>query len=137
MRIRSLPSRIGLPSFTSAAGAAGCVCSVGPVVAGPLAAVGLGGLAAVLHGILVLVLAPLNLLLLGRGFSRHRDPKGLLVAGTGVLLIYMHFLGDDGFPAVGLRLQTHVDSLIYIGAALLIAGALLDWRAQRRPVAFQ
>ena len=133
MRIRSLPSRIGLPSLTSAAGAAGCVCSVGGVITGPLAAVGLGGLAAVLHVMLLLVVAPLNLLLLGRSFSRHRDPKGLLVGGTGVLLIYMHFRGG-GFAAIPGPAR---DSFIYIGAALLIAGALLDWRAQRRPVAFQ
>ena len=127
----NIPTRLGLPPLTSSGGIAGCACGFGSAAAGPLAAVGLGGVGLVLHLMLAVIVAPLNLILLARNFSRHHDPKGLLVAGTGALLIYVHFLVG------GLYEEAHVQSFIFTGVALLIAGAVLDWRAQRRPAAFQ
>ena len=124
--ILDIPKRFGLPSLTSSGGVAGCACGFGSTAAGPLAAVGLGGAGLVLHAMLAVVVAPLNLVLLARSFSRHHDPKALLVAGSGALLIYLHFL------AGGLYAEAHVQPFIYTGVALLMAGALLDWRARRR-----
>ena len=129
--MQKIPTRFGLPSLTSSGGVAGCACGFGSAAAGPLAAIGLGGVALVLHGLLAVVVAPLNLILLARSFSRHHDPKGLLVAGSGALLIYVHFLVEQ------LQVGAYVQSFIYTGVALLIAGALLDWRARQRPAAFQ
>ena len=120
------PTRFGLPSLNSAAGVVGCACGATNSIAAPLGAVGLGGAALGLH-LMLLALAPLNLLLLGPSFRRHRDPKGLLVASIGILFIFGHLVDP-----IHLRFGAPVE--IYAGVALLAIGAVLDWRAKRRPV---
>ena len=123
-------TRFGLVSYPGLSKAAvipcAGVCAAYPVLGAPLAplvALGLGGSVAVLHGFLW-VLAPLNLVLLGLNFRRHRNPWGLVAAGIGTLLILSalggHFLG--AIP----------HELIYPGLGFFAVGVLIDWWTLRR-----
>ncbi len=126
--MRSIFSRLGLPSLTSAAGVgtAGMCASGSAMLAGPLGTAVLGGSAWAVHLTAGLVLAPVSLLMLARSFARHRQPLGLLIAGTGLLLMVIHYLSH-------FHQGTHGDEpFMYTGAVLLIIGATVDWRAQRR-----
>ncbi|MGQ0548497.1 MAG: MerC family mercury resistance protein [Armatimonadota bacterium] len=70
-------------------------------------------------------MAPASLVMLVRSFARHRRPLGVGIAGTGVLLMVVHYVSHiyDG---------THGDEpLMYTGAVLLALGAFIDWRAGR------
>lgn len=140
--MRSLIARTGPGVGTGLAKAAtvpSCaMCAAYPVLAGPLAAAGLFGAGVILHNLLV-VLAPLNLVFLGITYRLHRQPRGLIVAAAGVLLIMLH-LAFHVIPwshpimrafhpyefEVGM-------SFIWLGMTLLLAGVVMDWRAQRRP----
>jgi RNA polymerase sigma-70 factor (ECF subfamily) len=140
-RIRALLARWGVPSASSlkAVTAPACVvCGVGNAAFGPLAAFGL-------HGILW-ALGPLNLVLLWRSFQQHRNPAALVLATAGVLLIFLHLTShavdiDSTLLRAAVDVSGRVplgDYVIHpnmgnipIGTALLLAGMLLDWRAQK------
>jgi adenylate cyclase len=107
------------------------------------------GAATVLH-MSLLALAPINLILLWRGFVAHRNRLGLLVGSAGVLLIFIHMLAHFVSPVmvVALRFQLGLPPgwegivirildfdvsllLTQVGAALLVAAVLIDWLARR------
>lgn len=102
------------------------VCAGYPLVIGPLVAAGIIGSGMSLHALLP-VLAPLNVWLLQTSFLEHRKPLGLVLAIASIPFIVAHmaghfFLGGDEGVLLG---------LIWAGAALLVAGLAVDWRAQR------
>ena len=115
--------RLGFVSASSMTVPCAGVCAAYPVFGAPLAAVGLGAVGIALHGALWFV-APLNMVFLWTHYRRHRDPTAMLVAGPGVLLILMALVAHF--------LQAIPHNLIWSGLALLGAGALIDWRAQKR-----
>lgn len=140
--MRSLNARTGLgvgAGLTKAATVPACAaCAAYPLIAAPLAAVGLFGIAAVLHNMLVF-LAPLNLIFLTRTYRRHRRPWALGLATVGVLFILGH-LAFHVIPSGHAVMQALYPyeyevgmAFIWIGMLLLAAGAALDWRASRRP----
>ena len=100
----------------------GVACAGAVPLAGTLAALGLAGLGAVLHGLLAFV-APLNAAIIGAGFLRHRKPLALLVAGAGLLVLAVH--GATHFEPVTDTLSAS------IGVGLLIVATALDWREVR------
>ncbi len=136
LRRFGLVSAAAAPTLTRAATVPSCaVCAGWSVLGAPLASIGLMGTAIVLHELLV-ILAPLNLVLLWRTFRQHRQPQGLVVASVGVLFILMHLTSHvvpRGYPILWV-LRALSMPLIWVGTTLLVAGALLDWRVQRRPV---
>jgi adenylate cyclase len=98
------------------------------LVLGPLAALGLVGAAGSLH-ILLPVLAPLNLWLLWDSFRQHRKAGGLVLAVLSMPFIVAHMLGHYVFRGN----EDLLLGLIWAGAVFLIAGILVDWRAQHSP----
>jgi len=70
------------------------------------------------------VFAPLNLVLLARGYRRHRHLAGVVLGGLGTVSILIHLFGHTQ--------QRNILTLIWGGTALLAAGALADRRAERR-----
>ena len=121
--MRDLLARAGSASLPGVTVPSVGVCSAYPVLGAPLAAVGLGSVVIALH-MALWFLAPLNLVLMWVHFRRHRDPRGMLASGLGIVFIMIalsaHFL--HAIP----------HDLIWVGLALLGAGALVDWRAQGR-----
>lgn len=128
--MRSLLARFGLVSPADAAKAASvpvcAVCAAYPLAIGPLLAAGVIGSATSLHLALPL-LAPLNVWLLCASFREHGRALGLVLAMLSIPFILAHmaghvFLGGDEAVLLG---------LIWMGGGLLIAGLVVDWRAQR------
>lgn len=100
----------------------GVACAGAASIAGPLAALGLTGVGAVLHGLLAFV-APLNVVIISAGFRRHRKPLALILAGVGLLVLAVH--GASHFEPL-------TDSVTaWIGVGLLIVATALDWREVR------
>lgn len=97
-------------------------CAGAVQLAGPLAALGLAGLGAVLHGLLALV-APLNVAIIWLGFRRHGKPLALLLASLGLLFLVVH--GATHFAPTPDTLSA------WVGVGLLIGATALDWRALR------
>lgn len=98
-------------------------CGASPVIAPIFAAAGLSAVSFVIHQALW-VFAPVNLALLVRGYRRHRHPAGLALGALGTLSIGVHLFGHT--------LQRNILPLIWGGTLLLIAGTLLDRRAELR-----
>ena len=96
-------------------------CGASPVIAPIFAAAGLAAVSFVIHQALW-VFAPLNLALLVRGFRRHRDVGGIAVGALGTLAIMLHLVGHTA--------DRNILPLIWGGTALLVAGSLLDRRAE-------
>lgn len=141
--MRSILSRVGLGTgaglATKAATVPSCaVCAAYPMLAGPLTAAGLFGVGVVLHNLLV-VLAPLNLVFLATTYRLHRRPWGLATAGIGVAFILAHLafhVIPQRHPIMRVLHPYEYQvgmAFIWIGMVLLVVGAVLDWRAQRRP----
>lgn len=124
--LRKLLPPLGLASWTGATRAAavptGVACAGAVQLAGPLAALGLAGLGAVLHGMLALV-APLNVAIIWFGFRRHGKPLALLLAGLGLFFLVVH--GATHFGPTPDTLSA------WVGVGLLIGATALDWRAPR------
>lgn len=114
-RATNIASAATVPSFI--------ICGASPIFVPLFASLGLAGLGFVLHRGLWL-LAPLNLLLLWRRFRRHRRPAGLLLAGAGTVLIWLHLLGHN--------FGRTILPLIWLGTAFLVAGATANYLAERR-----
>lgn len=96
-------------------------CGASPVIAPLFAAAGLSVVSVVIHQALW-VLAPLNLAFLIRGYRRHRHVAGLVLGTLGTVSIAIHLVGHT--------LQQNILLLIWAGTILLVAGALLDRRAE-------
>jgi len=122
LRRRSPPTGLGFWTGATRAAAVptGVACAGALQLAGPLAALGLTGLGTVLHGLLAVV-APVNVLIIGFGFRRHRKPLAILLAGLGLLLLVVH--GATHFAPTPETLSA------WLGVGLLIGAAALDWRA--------
>jgi hypothetical protein len=117
-----------MPGVSWAALAPICLACTIPMMLAPLLALGMSfGLAFGLH-LAALATAPLIFWILCRHFRRHRDRLAVWVAGVGVLALAihfpLHFIPGEGGPV----LFTVSDQ---VGTGLLLAGALLDWRAMR------
>lgn len=138
--MRKLLSRVDIgtasaPSLIHAATVPSCtVCAGGPVLTGPLVMAGLGAPAAVLHELLW-VFAPLNAIMLRLSFSVHRDPVPLVVGGLGSLLLLLHmaspYILPEHPPDLTNPFRLISLTLTWLGSPLLLAGAVLDWRARR------
>lgn len=128
--MRSTLHRVGLAGapLGSAAGicSAGACAATPAVVASPAIAAIIGGTAATLHIASGLVLAPVSLAFLIGTYRRHRWPAGLIVAGIGFALMLVHYVSHFAGGTTG------DEKWMYGGTALLFAGAVLDWSAQRR-----
>jgi adenylate cyclase len=98
-------------------------CGASPVIAPIFAAAGLSAVSAFIHQALW-VFAPLNLALLARGYRRHGHPAGMALGALGTVSIGVHLFGHT--------LQRNILPLIWGGTVLLVAGALLDRRAELR-----
>lgn len=139
--MQARPVRVDLgvasgPSLIHAATVPSCtVCAGGPVLTGPLAMLGLAGPALVLHQLLW-VFAPLNALMLRLSFGVHRDPVPLIIGGLGSLLLFLHmaspYILPEHPPDLTNPFRLISLGLTWLGSPLLVAGALLDWRARRR-----
>ncbi len=129
--MRGVLARLGFPSPSavgwSAAMSPICIgCTVQAALA-PLTALGVGlGVLFPLH-VISLVTAPVVLFLVWRRYRRHRDRVSLWVAAAGAMLVATHLITH--FVAEGSAVFTVSDR---VGAALLVAATLLDWRAMRR-----
>ncbi|HEX2053953.1 MAG TPA: MerC family mercury resistance protein [Actinomycetota bacterium] len=115
IRAENVTRSVTAPSFV--------FCGASPVIAPIFAAAGLSAVSFVIHQALWVV-APLNLLLLTRGYRRHHHPAGLILGGLGTLSIFLHLFGHT--------LQRNILPLIWGGTVLLVAGTLADRRAELR-----
>ncbi len=131
--LRALLLRLQLLSWSSFSGVATVpcagVCAGYPLLAGTL------GLsfswpfplwAIVVHLILLPMVIPLNAVLLFGNFRRHRQPFGLAAGIIGGLLTLAALASHFEI------LSESAHDLIWPGGALLVAGVILDWIAQRR-----
>lgn len=98
-------------------------CGASPVIAPVFAAAGLSAVSAFIHQALW-VFAPLNLAFLVKGYLRHRRAGGLILGALGTLSIVIHLFGHT--------LERNILALIWGGTTLLVAGSLLDHRAERK-----
>ncbi len=131
--LRALLLRLQLLSWSTFSGVATVpcagVCAGYPLLAGTL------GLSVpwpvplwviVVHGILLPIMIPLNAVLLFVNFRRHRQPFGLAAGIVGGLLTLAALASHFQI------LSERAHDLIWPGGALLVAGVILDWIAQRR-----
>ena len=125
--MRPLLSRLGLMAAPVATGPACVVCGAYPLVAAPLASVGLTGAALVLH-YLLWIIAPLNLVPFWISFRRHRNPTGLYLAAIGAVLMMVPLLEHPPF-----RLHASLHEFLWLGLGFLVAAAIVDRRARRQP----
>lgn len=109
-----MTSAATIPSFV--------ICGASPIFLPLLASLGLAGLGFVLHRGLW-VLAPLNLFLSWRSFRLHGQPGGVLLGVLGTIAVWAHLLGHN--------FEATILPLIWGGTALLVAGALVSYRAER------
>lgn len=114
-KTRNVTRAVTAPSFV--------FCGASPVIAPIFAAAGLSVVSVVIHQALW-VFAPLNLALLVRGYRRHHHPVGLVLGVLGTVSIGIHLVGHT--------LQRNILPLIWGGTVLLVAGTLLDRRAELR-----
>ena len=124
--MQKLLARLGLGSAPALTGPACAVCLAGPALQAPIVAVGLTGVAFVLH-YLLWVVAPVNLLPLWLGFRRHRDPWGLRLGAVGVLLVVLALMVHAPFYLVA-----EMHDLMWLGVGFLIAGGIADLLARRQ-----
>lgn len=115
IRTENVTRAVTAPSFV--------FCGASPVIAPLFAAAGIPLVSFVIHQALW-VFAPLNLLLLIRGYRRHRHPGGLILGGLGTLSIALHLFGHTQ--------DRNILPLIWGGTVLLVAGTLADRRAELR-----
>lgn len=112
-KTRNVTRAVTAPSFV--------FCGASPVIAPIFAAAGLSVVSVVIHQALW-VFAPLNLALLVKGYRRHHHPSGLMLGLLGTISIGIHLVGHT--------LQRNILPLIWGGTALLVAGTLLDRKAE-------
>ncbi len=110
-----------------------CLACTVAAVGKPLLALGLGLSIMVPVHVISLTAVPIIFVLLWRRFRRHGDRLSLSITAIGGLLLLIHlvthFVAEEGSPVFTFANQT--------GAALLLGGALLDWRAMYRWMARQ
>lgn len=115
------------PTTAAAVTAPSCVaCAGAPLLAGPLAVLGLTGVGAFLHYALAFF-APFNVAVVAMGYRVHRRPLALVVGMAGLALLVVH----------GLTVHRHgqtieiPDFFAVAGVTLVIAGTGLDWISHR------
>lgn len=89
---------------------------------------------AVVHFVLLPLLLVVNAGLLTLGFLRHRHPLGLILGAVGIVFIFTALSEHVITYPWSLSRNWILHTLVYPGAALLLAGAIIDWRVKRRSI---
>lgn len=115
------------PTMAGAITAPSCVaCAGAPLLAGPLAVLGLAGVGAFLHYALAFF-APLNVAVVALGYRVHRRPLPLVIGIAGLAFLVFH----------GLTVHRHgqtieiPDFFAVAGVTLVLAATGLDWISHR------
>ena len=89
---------------------------------------------AVAHFVLLPLLLVVNAGLLTIGFLRHRHPLALIVGALGAAFIFAALSEHVITYPWLLERNWILHTLVYPGAALLLAGTIIDWHAKRRSI---